>query len=128
MDEIRKLTARMNELVESGDVDSILDLMTDDVVFLVPDQLPIVGKQTYHDWVSGFQQQYSIKITVNSQELGMADEWAYEWGTLKETYTPRTSGEPFGLDGKFLRIFQKQSDGSWKIARAMWNSNVPPAK
>ena len=28
-------------------------------------------------------------------------------------------------DGKFMQLLTKQADGTWKIARDMWNSNLP---
>jgi ketosteroid isomerase-like protein len=37
----------------------------------------------------------------------------------------KDGGEPIPYDGKFLTIFKRQSDGSWKIHRDIYNSNVP---
>jgi ketosteroid isomerase-like protein len=28
-------------------------------------------------------------------------------------------------DGKFMQLLMRQPDGSWKIARDIWNSNLP---
>ena len=35
------------------------------------------------------------------------------------------AGEKMAGAGKFLTIFQKQDDGSWKIARDCFNGNGP---
>jgi ketosteroid isomerase-like protein len=126
MDEIQNLSDRMNALVESGDVKQILQILTDGVVFMPPNDTAKVGKENYYNWATDFQRRYRItKVKISSQELVVAKPWAFEWGYIQESYTPRAGGSPFGFDGKFLRIFQQQSDGSWKIARAIWNSIQP---
>jgi ketosteroid isomerase-like protein len=40
--------------------------------------------------------------------------------------TPKEKGEPIFVDGKYLTIYKKQADGSWKISHDCYNSNVPP--
>jgi ketosteroid isomerase-like protein len=29
-------------------------------------------------------------------------------------------------DGKYIEVMKKQADGSWKIARDIWNMNAAP--
>jgi uncharacterized protein (TIGR02246 family) len=127
-DEIRKVGDRMNAFVAVGDIKSILTLMTEDVVFLPPNDTPKVGKDEYHKWVAQFQDRFAVKSTTQSREIRVAGDQAYEWGLLQETFTPRQAGaQPMNFDGKFLRIFLRQPDGAWKIARATWSSNHPAA-
>jgi ketosteroid isomerase-like protein len=40
------------------------------------------------------------------------------------TVTP-PGAAPFEDRGKYLTICRKQADGSWKVARAMFNSDLP---
>ncbi|MCB0095597.1 MAG: ester cyclase, partial [Caldilineaceae bacterium] len=39
----------------------------------------------------------------------------------------RANGMPVIMDGKYMSILQRQPDGSWKLYRDIFNSNVPPA-
>jgi ketosteroid isomerase-like protein len=39
---------------------------------------------------------------------------------------PKAGGPESLFDGKFLTVFKRQPDGSWKIYRDCFNSNVPP--
>ncbi len=124
--EIKKVGDTMNERVAKGDLPGIMDLLTEDVVYLPPNDTPKVGKQAYHVWVQPFQTQFAIMGKIMSREIRVAQDQAYEWGMLEETFTPRdpSSGlKPVHFEGKFLRIFLRQPDGSWKIARAMWSTN-----
>jgi uncharacterized protein (TIGR02246 family) len=52
------------------------------------------------------------------EEVEIAGDWAFEWGTYKGTVVP--PGEPpIRETGKIMRILKRQSDGSWKVYRAM---------
>ena len=45
--EIRQLISTWMEATKAGDVDAVLGLMAEDVVFLVPGQPPMIGKAAY---------------------------------------------------------------------------------
>ena len=49
---------------------------------------------------------------------------AYDRGTYSMTVTP-PGAAPIEDRGKYLTIYRKQADGSWKIARVMFNSDLP---
>ena len=51
---------------------------------------------------------------------------AYVEGTYEGTFVPPGGGDPVADKGKFFATLQKQSDGSWKLSRDMWNSDQPP--
>lgn len=40
------------------------------------------------------------------------------------TFLPEDGSEPILVDGKYMSIFQKQSDGSWKLYQDIFNSNT----
>jgi len=55
---------------------------------------------------------------------------AYDVGTYSYTYTD-TAGVTQTRHGKFLGVYKKQADGSWKIAADMWNltpQSTPPPR
>jgi ketosteroid isomerase-like protein len=51
---------------------------------------------------------------------------AYTQGTYEFTATDPKSG-PVNDRGKFVVVWKKQTDGGWKIAADIWNSDLPPA-
>lgn len=122
--EIDAVSRKMNELVSASDIEGILEILTDDVVFLPPGADPKVGREAYRQWVTEFQRHYRVShIETVSREIRRVGDWAYEWGLVREEYVPRGTEPPAALVGKFMRTFQRQRDGKWKIARAIWNSN-----
>lgn len=40
------------------------------------------------------------------------------------TFLAEDGSEPILVDGKYMRIFQKQPDGSWKLYQDIFNSNT----
>jgi len=66
------------------------------------------------------------EFTINLEEVRVAGDWGFARGTYSASITPRAGGETAFLDGKYLTILKRQPDGSWKIFRDCFNSNVPP--
>ena len=57
----------------------------------------------------------------------MVGDWAFERANYTFRLTPVAGGAAMQENTKNLRILQRQPDGSWKIAREIWNSDNPPA-
>ena len=51
------------------------------------------------------------------------DGWAFEWGYFTATYVEAPGGEEKRIRAKLLSVLKKQPDGSWKVARGMWNTS-----
>jgi ketosteroid isomerase-like protein len=49
---------------------------------------------------------------------------AYDRGTYSMTITP-PGAAAIEDRGKYLTIYRKQADGSWKVLRVMYNSDLP---
>ncbi len=67
----------------------------------------------------------SIRAVITSEETQASGNWAFSSGSYTFWMQPRSGGPPEITDGKFLTVFRRQPDGSWKIRRDCFNSNVP---
>ena len=54
-----------------------------------------------------------VKVTVTTVDLWLDGETAYETG--KYSYKYQEKGKPVTEEGRYVTIWQRQSDGSWKI-------------
>ena len=65
-------------------------------------------------------------MTLNTLEVLSDGDLAYEIGTYKVNMT--IPGMPNTMDdnGKYLTVWQKQDDGSWKMKVETWNSDNNP--
>lgn len=120
---LEKLTDSMLEMVQSGRVNDIPQLLTEDTVFLPPDSTSVVGREGYLGWVSAFQTSFEVRGTAWTKGWDLGNRWAFQWGEFTDAYYPRSGGAPIGFNGKFLRAFEKGDRETWRIARVAWNSN-----
>ena len=60
-----------------------------------------------------------VEALEDFEEIKVAGDYAFEWGTYRWTSRPRAGGDPVSSSGKLLRILQRDSDGSWKMYRTI---------
>lgn len=58
-----------------------------------------------------------VKSTVTTVDLWLDGDTAYETGTYSYKY--QENGKPVNEEGRYVTIWKKQSDGSWKIVTDM---------
>jgi len=99
---------------ETGDLGTVLGLMTDDVIFLVPGQQPF-GKA---EFASASTRMKDIKIESVSdiEEIQIAGDWAFLRSHIDMVVTP-PSGGPVHRSGHTLTIMRKGDDGKWRLTR-----------
>src|SRR5947209_9911356 len=86
---IRKLVDTWLTASEAGDVSTVLSLMTDDVVFMVPGREPF-GKQAFAA-ASDAMQNVRIEGKSDIRELRVLGDWAYIRNYIEMTITPEGS-------------------------------------
>ncbi len=115
---IRNVVATWMSASKAGDVDAVLELMTDDVVFLVAGQPPMSGKTAYAAAAEPQRQPGGPKVDGRSeiQEIKVLGDWAFMWTRL--TVHVQVPGQPAPMirAGHTLTILQKQN-GRWLLAR-----------
>ena len=110
---IRELLDVWWQATAAGDVDAVLDLMADDIVFLTSGQEPF-GKDEFEKSYRAL----SIQLEGSSEieELEIANGWAWIRTHISLTMTPENS-KPQDRAGHTLTILRKQPDGRWLLAR-----------
>jgi uncharacterized protein (TIGR02246 family) len=111
---IRELVQKWMAASQAGDTATVLSLMSDDVVFMVPGQEPF-GKQAFATAAKDMRG-VSIEGTSDIQELRVLGDWAWMRNRLHITMTS-PKGEPKRRSGYTLTILRKNDDGHWVIAR-----------
>jgi len=114
--EIRQLVATWMSATQAGDTETVLSLMTDDVVFLIPGRPPM-RKADFAAQARAQAAQSAPKIEGSSdiQEIQVAGGWAFMWAKLTVVITP-PNGTPITRAGHTLTVFEKQA-GKWLLAR-----------
>jgi len=79
---IRKLTQDWLAAVRAKDIPRLAGMVTDDAVFLPPGFPPIRGKQAVEAMYQSFFPPFrSLEQTVCLEEVQVAGDWAFAWGT-----------------------------------------------
>jgi len=112
---IRQLVSTWLAASKAGDTQKVLNLMSDDVVFLVAGQPPMRGKAAFAASQAALKGA-TIDAASEIQEIKVLGEWAYMWTYLSIVITPPRGAAPIHRAGNTLSILRKQADG-WVIAR-----------
>ncbi|MGW8321933.1 MAG: redoxin domain-containing protein [Thermodesulfobacteriota bacterium] len=111
--------------INSNDVDRLLAIMTDDVVFLAPNSAPIVGKAAVRPWIEGYLAAFQTHWDKQVNEFVVGGQWAFERYSYTSTDRPREGGDPVVDTGWGLVIYHHDADGAWRVARDAWGSDQP---
>ena len=116
-EEIRQMVSTWMAASKAGDVETVLSLMADDVVFLVPGQ-PVMRKAEFAVAARAQSGKGAPQFDCRSeiQEIRVLGEWAFMWTKLTVVVTPPGGARSMTRAGHTLSILKKQS-GKWVLAR-----------
>lgn len=111
---IRQVVETWMTASKNGDLARVLDLMTDDVVFMVPGQEPF-GKQAFAD-ASKSMADMKMDGTAEIVEIQVLGDWAFIRNRIDMTAAP-PGGGTVRRSGHTLTLLRKEPDGQWRLAR-----------
>lgn len=104
---------------EMSDPAMIGTAFAEDGVWLVGNGKVVKGRQQIAErlktWMRSLGQ--GVKVTVTTEEVWLNGETAFETG--KYLYKYRSKGKPVSDDGRYVAMWKRQKDGSWKLAMDM---------
>ena len=113
---IREVIATWMRASADGDIERVLSLMAEDVVFLVAGQPPMRGRAAFEKASRAMAGRVRFEGQSDIQEIHVAGDYAFCWSQLAVTATPE------GVDtlrraGPVLSVFRKEPDGRWVLFR-----------
>ena len=112
---IRQLVDTWMTATKAGDVSTVLTLMADDVIFIVPGQQPF-GKEAFVAAREAGPQNVRYDGRAEILEMNIRGDWAYIRNYIEVTAT-RDDAPPVHRTGYTLSILRKEPDGRWVLAR-----------
>ncbi|HET6898073.1 MAG TPA: SgcJ/EcaC family oxidoreductase [Vicinamibacteria bacterium] len=116
-EDIRQLVAAWHRATAAGDVETILGLMAEDVVFLRAGQPPMKGKAAFAEGTRAALDKFRIESSADVQEVRTAGDLAYCWTELRVEMVPRGGGPGSRRAGPALTLLRKARDGKWVVSR-----------
>jgi len=116
-----------NMLKDDADVEAMMAMYTDDCISMPSYEPMLKGKAAMleshkrnHD--AGFKMN---DMTLTTMDVWSSGDYAYEIGIY--TIDMSLPGmENWKDNGKYLTVWEKQSDGSWKVKAETWNTDNNP--
>ena len=103
------------------DVDRVVSFYAADAVAYPPGASAARGTAAIHTAWEGIKDpNYSVSWRSTVAEVASSGEVGFTSGTFDESIKG-TDGKVTHSTGKFLCIWKKQRDGSWKAVHDMWN-------
>ena len=116
---IDKGNAQWIEAWEKGNPEMIAALFTGDAVMLSQGGKVFKGRQQILERQKGAMQSVTrpIKVSVVTVRIWLDGNTAYETGKYKYEYAEK--GKPITEEGRYVTMWKRQSDGSWKLSMDM---------
>ena len=122
---IERANAQFGEAVQRGDSAGIVANYADDAMMMMAGGPAWRGRTEIAANATKMFKSATVNLTTNSVDVG--GDYAIETGTYEMNMTP-PGGKPVADKGKYVTVWKKQGDGSWKIYRDIGTTDLPPPK
>ena len=125
---IRMADQQWLKVFAAGDLEKSVEFCTADGSILAPNQPIATGREAIKQSFSAFFSIPGFKISWQPLRTQVAKSG--ELGVTSGAYQ-MTFNDPAGKlvtdRGKYVTVWKKQADGSWKVFLDIFNSDLPPA-
>jgi uncharacterized protein (TIGR02246 family) len=111
------------EAINSNDTDRILALMSEDVVFQVPGEPELVGKEAIAAWANGFFAAFEAHWDKTELALAQSGDLAVSRYTYTARYRSREDGSELAETGKGTCIYRCTPSGEWLLMIDSWSTH-----
>jgi len=123
---IKAMSTAWGQAATKGDVAALVGQFADDAVRLFPNTPMIIGKEAIGRPLEETAARYRQEEVDVAEDVRVVGDLAYARGTYVYKATPKVPGEAVIDDkGKWVTVYRRQSDGSWKIIIDIPNSDLP---
>lgn len=114
---IRDLIAEWLTASRRGDIERILELMSEDVVFYVTGQTPMRGRDAFAKSFASVSNQFSLNGKSEVLEVGIEGNMAFCATRLTVEITVIATGKIIRRSGNTLSVLRKVEDSRWVLVR-----------
>jgi len=126
---IRLAKTRLRDAYRKGDVNGVLSVFGDGYSDMSTGLASFYGAEAravLKHRITKLFARYDAQLAVTIISISMRGPLAFDWGWHRLTLTPKKGGRSTTTRTRYLEIWQKGTDGNWKIAIFMDNLDVPP--
>jgi ketosteroid isomerase-like protein len=120
LESARPVTQQINKALNSGDIEQLKSTLADDVVLLRGVTHPISGRDKVVDSYSRAFKQVKYDVSLASDALEPAGEFAIDRGKFTGTLTTLDGKTSAPVKGKYFHVLHLEPGGNWKLWRGVW--------
>jgi len=123
---LKTLDSEWSKAAGAKDVDKTVSYYADDAMVLPPNSPPLTSKEQIRAMWKGMLGAPGFSGGWNATKVDVArsGDLAYVTGNYEMTEND-ASGKPQTDKGKYLEVWKKQANGSWKCVADMFSTNLP---
>ena len=109
------------------DPEKLASHYADDATLMMPDAPIIMGKDAIRPALKAMMsdKNLALSFTTTTAQVAKGGDYAYTQGTYSMTATNPKTKKVVAEKGKYLTVYKKQSDGSWKAIEDINNADAP---
>ena len=122
---LRTLDAEWSKAAGAKDVDKTVSYYGDDAQVMPPNSPVLSGKEPIRALWKGMLGAPGFAGGWKATKVEVSGTLGYVTGTYEFSETD-AKGKPMTDKGKYVAVFRKQSDGTWKCVADIFNTDLPP--
>jgi uncharacterized protein (TIGR02246 family) len=111
---------------EAGDADAIGKLYTADAVSESNNQASLKGRDAIVASLKRMFEQVTVKTVLTSDDTRTIGTMGVDRGHYAVTVTPKAGAAPASNEGRYMVVYLKEADGTWRVWRDMDNGLGAP--
>ncbi len=125
---LRDLDTQWSKAAAAKDVEGFVSFVANDGSLLPPNAPIQAGKDAIRKWAAELMASpgFAVSWQPTKVEVSRGGDLGYTLGTYELTVND-PKGKPVTDHGKYVTVWGKQADSSWKVVADVFNSDLPAA-
>ena len=120
---LAKLDDEWSAAAATKDADKVASFYAEDAIAYPPNEPAAHGRAAAKKVWAAYLNEPSYKISWKTTHAEVTGDLGYTAGTYEDSMTG-PDGKTVHGKGKYLCVWKKQSDGTWKAVHDMWNMDA----
>jgi uncharacterized protein (TIGR02246 family) len=112
---------------KARDIEKVVSHYTDDAISMEPGMPAMKGKDAIRAGTTQFlnDKNFALSFTTTDVEVSKGGDLAFSHGTFTAILTDAKTRKPAKETGKYVTIYRRTADGSWKAILDINNADAP---
>ncbi len=112
---------------EKGAADAFNQYLHEDALMLPAGGFPVKGRKAIYEVMKDAPEGYVLAWAPEDGEVARSGDFGYTWGKYTSS-VPDSAGVVKKNHGKYLNVWEKDSQGDWKVLVDTGNQSPPPVE